>query len=561
MGGMLTRLLIQNFILIEQLDLTFQNGLTVLTGETGAGKSILLDALDGVLGGKLSATMIRVGASKALLEAHFLASPQVQEWLATQELDSSEEIVISREVNARSSRYRLNGLLVNQALVLQLRDLLLDITAQGQSLGLSQPEVQRGLLDRFCHAELLVKSVQRAYRTWAYSQDQLIQAQAQKQVEKSQKELLRQQYQELKQAQISNPLEEEELMAEQTRLAHTVELTEHGQTVYDQLYRGSGSVADQLTQVQRLLDQMTAHDPQVGLIRELLAPALVQVEEGARQMRDYCDRLESDPDRITVIDRRLRLLRKICQKYGPTLEDVLKFQQQIQQQWQQLKTGAVSIEDLQAQVDQEFQALTVACQILSEARCAGAKQLQTQLTQALAPLGLAKATFVVGLEPIPPSPEGQEKVNFLWTANPGQPLASLKSTASGGEMARFLLALKATLGEAVPTLIFDEIDMGVSGKVAQAVAIHLMGLAQGHQVLCVTHQPLIAAMAQVHWRVRKSVSQNQTQVHVDDLDQLGQRTEELAQLAGGNSAQQARAFVAALLEEAQQLQKQIAILK
>lgn len=558
---MLTRLLIQNFILIEQLDLTFQNGLTVLTGETGAGKSILLDALDGVLGGKLSATMIRVGASKALLEAHFLASPQVQEWLATQELDSSEEIVISREVNARSSRYRLNGLLVNQALVLQLRDLLLDITAQGQSLGLSQPEVQRGLLDRFCHAELLVKSVQRAYRTWAYSQDQLIQAQAQKQVEKSQKELLRQQYQELKQAQISNPLEEEELMAEQTRLAHTVELTEHGQTVYDQLYRGSGSVADQLTQVQRLLDQMTAHDPQVGLIRELLAPALVQVEEGARQMRDYCDRLESDPDRITVIDRRLRLLRKICQKYGPTLEDVLKFQQQIQQQWQQLKTGAVSIEDLQAQVDQEFQALTVACQILSEARCAGAKQLQTQLTQALAPLGLAKATFVVGLEPIPPSPEGQEKVNFLWTANPGQPLASLKSTASGGEMARFLLALKATLGEAVPTLIFDEIDMGVSGKVAQAVAIHLMGLAQGHQVLCVTHQPLIAAMAQVHWRVRKSVSQNQTQVHVDDLDQLGQRTEELAQLAGGNSAQQARAFVAALLEEAQQLQKQIAILK
>ncbi|WP_287130337.1 DNA repair protein RecN [Candidatus Cyanaurora vandensis] len=550
---MLKRLTIENFILVNRLDLHFQQGLTVLTGETGAGKSILLDAVDGVLGGKLTATVIRPGATKATLEATFTTSPALEQWLTQQELDPSDELVISREVSARASRSRVNGVLVNQHIVQQLREILIDFTAQGQTSTLQQPEFQLALLDRFAQSESLLVQVRAHYEDWQQAKTRLNQAQQQQQQDQSQKDLLRQQYQELKQAKVSDPQEEEDLQAEQERLLHTVELTQHGQMVYGLLYRNNPAIQDQLTQVQRYLTAMSTHDPELGPLVELSSQALVQVEECARQVKHYTDQLEADPDRLAQVEQRLRDLKKICQKYGPTLADVIAHQQRIQQQWQQLK-GTSPVTQYQTEVDQTLQALQQVCEHLSQRRRQAALQLEQQLGASLAPLGMAKARFLVEFTPTAPRPDGQERINYLLTTNPGQPPAPLKSVASGGEMARFLLALKVTLGAAIPTLIFDEIDVGVSGKVAQAVAVHLLTLARERQVLCVTHQPLVAAMANTHWRVRKTVTNDQTQVSVDALENLGDRTEELAQLAGGHSAQQAREFVVALLEEARQLQ-------
>jgi len=554
MGGMLTRLTITNFILVERLELAFQAGLTVLTGETGAGKSILLDALDGVLGGKLAATVIRPGAPKATLEATFLLSADLTAWFDHHQIDPTEELVVSREITPRTNRYRVNGLLLNQAAIQELREILLDMTAQGQTFTLQRPEIQLALLDRFAQTEPLLAQVQTEYQGWHRAKTTLTQAQAQIQHGQAQKDLLRQQFQELKQAKVSDPREEEQLLQELDRLLHTVELTEQGHSTYSLLHRQSGAVSDQLNQAQRLLTAMVSHDPALRPCLDLTTQALIQVEECARQVKHYTDQLEADPERLSQVELRLKDLRKICQKYGPTLVEVVAHQQRIQQQWQALKAQTPDLTHLQNQLDAAALQLKTACDQLSGARRQAAQQLEQRLHQALAPLGMGKAQFQVDFIATEPSSDGQERVNFLLTTNPGQPLAPLKSVASGGEMARFLLALKATLGAKIPTLVFDEIDVGVSGKVAQAVATQLLSLSRQHQVLCVTHQPLVAAMATSHWRVRKVNHQDQTIVQVDRLDELGERTEELAQLAGGHSAQQAREFVVALLEEARQLQ-------
>jgi DNA repair protein RecN (Recombination protein N) len=551
---MLTHLRIENFILIERLELSFHEGLTVLTGETGAGKSILLDAVEGVLGGKLGGTVIRAGASKAFLEGTFLSSAAISHWLEAQELDPAEELVISREISAKSNRYRLNGVVVNQSMVQAVRELLVDVTAQGQTLGLSRPNVQQALLDRFAQAEPAVLQVREAYQRWHMSKRQLEQAIQQQQQDKTQREHLRQQFQELKTARITDPKEEENLIAEQAVLLHTTELTTTAATVYELLYRGSASVSDQLNQAHHLLEAIAKHDSHILPWCEMVQSALVQTEECARQIQHYSEQLETDPERLTTVEQRLRELQKICLKYGPTLADVVQVQQQIQQQWQHLKANTPALEELKAQVQQNYEILLSTCGDLTALRTAAITRLEQDISQALAPLGMAKARFQVQSTPIPPSAEGQEAIEFLLAANPGQAPAPLKAVASGGEMARFLLSLKVALGEQIPTLIFDEIDVGVSGKVAQAVATKLFQLARHHQVLCVTHQPLVAAMADIHWRVRKQVHQQETTVYVDELTAIEERTEELAQLVGGHSATEAKDFVTALLAQAQQLQ-------
>jgi DNA repair protein RecN (Recombination protein N) len=551
---MLTQLSIENFILVERLDLHFQAGLTVLTGETGAGKSILLDALEGVLGGKLSATVIRPGASRALLEAHFQPPFTLEAWLTGQGLEPSEELVVSREITPRSSRYRVNGVLVPQGAMSSLRELLLDVTAQGQALTLSRSEVQLQLLDNFIQAQPTRLELQQTFGQWQQARQQLTQAKSQQQQEQAQKDRLRQEYQELKQAQLQNPQEIDDLLTELERLRHAAELTETSQMLYGLLHRGSGAVDDQLNEALRLLGQMVSHDPSLTVHQELLGSALVQVQECARQIHQYGQNLEMDPARLSVIEQRLRLLHKLCQKYGPTLAEVIAHQQHIQEQWQALKAGRPSLSELQTQLNAVTAKLNEQAQALSQLRQAGALRLEAAIHGSLSALGMAKARFIVQLTPATTNASGQDAIEFLLSANPGQAPAPLKAVASGGEMSRFLLALKVCLGEAIPTMVFDEIDVGVSGKVAQAVATHLLQLSQRQQVLCVTHQPLVAAMAQAHWRVRKVSTETATSLVVDTLDGLPERTEELAQLAGGNSADQAREFVSALLEEARLLQ-------
>ncbi|MEO0854619.1 MAG: hypothetical protein AAFY15_14115 [Cyanobacteria bacterium J06648_11] len=312
-------------------------------------------------------------------------------------------------------------------------------------------------------------------------------------------------------------------------------------------------MADLLGQVERSLQAMGEIDSEVTPIAAMVSDALIQVEEAGRALHAYGDMLDSDPDRLSTVEERIVLLKHLCRKYGPTLADVIAHAESVSQSLAQLEGGEASVAALTDRCNRELQTLKAACDRLTDIRRKAGDRLTKRLVTELKPLAMQSVQFAVRLTEIPPVPYGQDEVTFLLSPNPGEPLHPLAETASGGEMSRFLLALKAVFSQidTVETSIFDEIDVGVSGKVAQAIAQKLHEIARTHQVLCVTHQPLVAAMADRHLNVRKEARDRRTVVRVRLLSNR-ERREELAQLAGGQSEGESLAFADSLLAQAEQ---------
>ncbi|MFS8780465.1 DNA repair protein RecN [Synechococcus sp. W55.1] len=562
---MLRLLRIENFALIEQLEIPFRAGLNVLTGETGAGKSIILDALDAALGG--TARALRTGSERGLVEAIFSPNPELQAWLEQEHIDPLEEgLVCSRELVLRNgkltSRLRVNGVLVNKAQMLNLRAKLVEITAQGQTVQIQSPQTQRRWLDDFGGEELLRTRAEVAalYQTWNQLKTEVESRQQSQQLRLQRLDLLEFQAQELAALRLEDPDEMAKLERERERLAHRVELQQQSYAAHQLLYQndsGSPAIADLLGQVERLLQTMTQRDPDLAPLAEMVSSALIQVEEVGRELVRYGETLEADPGRLNKIERRLAQLRQACRKYGPTLAEVMAHAERVQTELAQLRGDNTDLEELQVRLDKAAQDLERHCQVLSQLRQQAACQLEKALIEELSPLGMSAVQFRVQIQPGPPTAEGVDQVSFWISPNPGEPLQPLASIASGGEMSRFLLALKAVFSriDPVATMVFDEIDTGVSGKVAQAIATKLHSIARDHQILCVTHQPLIAALADHHLRVHKVVHQKRTSVRVELLGER-ERREELAQLTAGHSAQEVMTFVEALLNQAAQLRKQ-----
>jgi DNA repair protein RecN (Recombination protein N) len=561
---MLTHLSITNFALIEQLDLDFGSGLNVFTGETGAGKSIILDALDAVLGGKVSHSTIRTGADRALIEATFMVPETLQSWLRQEEIEPLEEqVILSRELSIKkTSRSRINGVLVNQPTIQKLRHRLVEITAQGQSLDLEKSEVQQELLDSYGGMPLAQQKnkVAEPFIAWQKARLDLEYHRKNHQEQLQKLDLYRFQKQELDEAQLTFREEEEELLSEGNVLSHAVELQTMGQDLSQLLYKGSQrtpAVIDQLAKAQDLVRKMVGFDETVQPLYELMETASTQLEECIHQLSHYNSGLEADPDRLEKIEERLQLFKKLARKYGPNFTDVYDYYQQVQKSLETLESDDVSLEALEEKVNILHHTCLKEAQKLTQLRQTTIQKLEAKLIQELAPLGMAKVRFQIKLEPSKLTAAGCDKTTFLFSPNPGEPVQPLTEIASGGEMARFLLALKACLGGAdqTGTLVFDEIDIGVSGKVAQAVAEKLCQLGYSHQVLCVTHQPLVAAMADQHFRVSKRVQslnkQERTSVQVQALVSSKERIEELAQLASGRSAKEAIDFASVLLAEAE----------
>jgi DNA repair protein RecN (Recombination protein N) len=467
--------------------------------------------------------------------------------------------VITREVGGKSSRSRINGVLVNQTLLRTLREPLLEITAQGQSLQLEKPEIQLELLDSFAGAAPLRDKVQKAYESAQKRRAALARKKAEQAEKAQQVDLYKFQYEELAKAELEDPQEEEQLTADFSRLAHASELQQSSQKLYALLYEGdreSPAVTDLLGKASDILVQMSGYDPSLESLSELLEGALIQVQECSRAVNRYGDTVESDPEQLDFIEKRLRLFKTLRQKYGSTLGEVIVYFKKLEKDLRTIEGGNENLGAEEKLLAEEIARATELANQLTSVRTEAAIRLQSALIQELKPLGMAKVRFAVELEPTRLSATGVDCVQFLWSPNPGEPLHPLTETASGGEMARFLLALKACLGAAdrIGTLVFDEIDIGVSGRVAQAVADKLLQLGQFHQVLCVTHQPLVAAMADSHYRVQKHVRQEaegeRTVVHVEKLSQHEDRCEELAQLAVGKTAREALDFASSLLTEA-----------
>ncbi len=574
---MLVSLRIENFALIDQLDLTFGNGLNVLTGETGAGKSIILDALDLALGGKAHSRMIRTGATKALLEASFGLSDRLQTWLTEAQIDFLDEsiLVCSREVSSTQgslrSRSRVNGVLVNKQQMESLRDRLVEITAQGQTLQLGKPALQRDWLDAFGGKTLLSQrqEVTELFQQYHIAQQQLDRYRQNEQQRFQQIDGLRYQLQELQDAALVDPEEQTQLTHEYQRLSHSVELQQQSSAAYQLLYDHPQGAActDLLGKAAAVLEEMSAVDPQMQPISDLVQEALAQVQEAGTQIHRYGSSLETDPQRLQEVEARLQQIKQICRKYGPTLTEAIAHQLHIERELESLTGEGQSLEALEQAYATTKAALVQVCQRLTTLRQSAAIDLETRLVAELKPLAMEKVQFCVQLSPIEPTAHGADRITFVFSPNPGEPLQPLAETASGGEMSRFLLALKACFSQIDPvaTFVFDEVDVGVSGRVAQAIAEKLHHLSHTHQILCVTHQPIIAAIADQHFHVEKAVvsdsvsgssdtqtSEDRTIVRIQRLAEE-QRPQELAQLAGGSTTDQMLAFAASLLAQAHQI--------
>jgi DNA repair protein RecN (Recombination protein N) len=577
---MLLSLQIENFALIDRLELTFGSGLNVLTGETGAGKSIILDALDLVLGGKASSRMIRRGTSKTLLEASFQLNPDLLTWLEAVEIEPLDEevVVCSRDLSMGQgtfrSRSRVNGVLVNKQQMQSLRDRLVEITAQGQTLQLGRAALQRDWLDAFGGTALLDQraQVQQTFSQYQAAQQKLDRYRKSQQQHLQQVDMLQYQLQELHEVGLSDPGEQAELMQEYQRLSHSVELQQHSYEVYQILYDHpqGGACADLLGDAVTTLERMGEVDVQVAPILELAQEALTQIQEAGTQIHRYGDALETDPQRLAEVEARLQQLKQICRKYGPDLSDAIAHQTRIEQDLAALTGDGASLSELEQVQAQTEIALKKACELLTALRQASAIDLETRLIAELKPLAMDKVQFQVSLKTMEPTAYGADRITFLFSPNPGEPMQPMAETASGGEMSRFLLALKACFSQIDPvaTFVFDEVDVGVSGRVAQAIAEKLHHLGRNHQILCVTHQPIVAAMADRHFQVEKQVvasgvqtsdqassrtgepeSGDRTIVQIQTLDN-DQRSLAIAQLAGGGTTSQMMAFAESLLQKA-----------
>jgi len=586
---MLLSLRIENFALIDQLDLEFGAGLNVLTGETGAGKSIILDAIDAALGGKVSSRSIRVGADRAVVEASFRLDPAIEDWLAEQEIELIDDssVVCSREMTAGGgslrSRSRVNGVLVNRQLITGLRDRMVEITAQGQTVQMGQPAQVRDWLDLYGGSTHFQQRSAVALANTCYQQARAsLEKRRQSDRQRLQQlDLLKYQVQELGAANLSDPGEFEQLELERQRLSHVVELQQSSYKVYQALYQNdhdAPAAADLLGEAEANLSDMVVYDAQLKSILDLVNDAFASVVEAGRLLSAYGEGLEADPQRLETVEERIRELKQICRKYGPTLKEAIAYYQRIQAELEELNADEQSLEALEQHELKCQDTLIQACTQLTQMRQTAAAQLEARLVAELKPLAMEKVQFQVEITPISPTAAGADRMAFLFSPNPGEPLQPLMAIASGGEMSRFLLALKACFSQADPagTLVFDEIDVGVSGRVAQAIAEKLHQLSQHHQVLCVTHQPLVAAMADRHFRVDKQViaqpngkgtnprksSQNdqhpdiRTVVRVTALNDFTARREELATLAGGQSATEAIAFAESLLVQAAHLREE-----
>jgi DNA repair protein RecN (Recombination protein N) len=556
----LTGLRLENIALIEQLELSFQSGFTVLTGETGAGKSILLDALDALLGGaqgSQGARLLRRGSPRGRIEASFSLTPPLKAWLEEQQLDSDEdELLLSREWRQQderlSSRHRIAGVAVSRTQVLELRPLLLDLTVQGQTQQLARPGQQRRWLDRFAGEEqqALLASVAQAHRHWRQAATALQDAHDSWQRLQQERERQEQLLEDLEAAALDDPEEGQHLQTEENRLAHGVRLQEGVMTLIGRLQEGADqapSVLDHLAACEAELTQMQQLDPSLAGLAGRCSDGLAALQDLARDLDRYGASLESDPGSLAELQERIAQLKALERRHGRDLGELIAWRDQLREQ---LTPGGAeaALEALEAA---EAAARTTRDRVnasLTKARRSAAEQLEQQLMQALRPMGLTHVRFAVSLSPCDPGEEGADAVQFLFSANPGQPLAPLAEVASGGEMSRFLLALKTALAaaDAHVTLLFDEIDTGVSGRVSGAMAELLRQLAARRQVFCVTHQPLVAAAADHHFRVSKEVLQGTTHTRVAPLLDTAARQAELAELAGGDSGE-AHSYAASLL--------------
>jgi DNA repair protein RecN (Recombination protein N) len=539
---MLVELRIVNFALIEQLSLQFQSGFTVLTGETGAGKSLLIDAIALLVGGRASTDQIRSGEDEAQLEAAFHLSethPLIQRLRLHDIIGRNESELILRRVLSRSGRHRVyvNGSLCPLRVLEELGGTLVDIHGQHEQQSLLAMAKQLDALDAFGRLQELRRKYEQTYQRWKDLRTQLDSLQHEVVDRAAREDMLRFQAHEIEQANLL-PDEEERLRGERQRLVHVHRLRELAHAAHVELQADEQAVLTRLGRIGRTLTELVQTDPAMRECEQNVTDSAIQLKELAGRLRDYAQQLEADPARQAIVEDRLDLIQRLKKKYGGSIEAVLVTARLVQEELQLLDNCEERAAELTVQLKEEALLLHTLAEQLSKKRIEAAKRMTTLVGAELVVLKMEQAFFQVKVSSDEladePGPVGRNRVEFLFSGNPGEPPRPLGRVASGGELSRIMLALKTVLAEMdqVPVLVFDEIDSGVGGAVAAAMGTRLRKLGAFHQVFCITHLPQVASLAEHHLLVEKGLESQRISTSVKGLKGLG-REEEIARMLGG----------------------------
>jgi DNA repair protein RecN (Recombination protein N) len=543
---------IENFVIVEQLKLQFNNGLTIISGETGAGKSIVIDALSLVLGGRADSNLVRQGSETAQVNAVFSLPFAAQQWLEQQNLSHGDECFVRRVVNHNGrSRAYINDQAVSIQTARKLGEYLVDIHGQHAHQSLLKSEKQRQLVDELMDEKNILELVKNAYQDWHKLKTELKHLGGEDRDAKI--TLLRYQVQEFENFEVTNEALEK-LEAEYRRLVNAQKLLENSQ---DALTLLDNDEAGGLNKAFNLLEEMQNADSQLINIAAFLENAIIQTQEAIGELRTYIHNLDLDAERLEDVQQQINQLQDLARKHRVRYADLPAYVEQLNKQLNELENYEQAIVNLEAKIAKSLEIYKEISQILHQQRVKTADILSEQITTEMQHLGMPGGKLTINVrteEQTLPSPNGSDKIEFLVSTNPGNPVKPLQQVASGGELSRISLAIQVITAESsgIPILVFDEVDVGIGGGVAEIVGQLLNKLGQQRQVLCITHLAQVASQGHHHLQVSKHVLEETTYANIKTLD-YQQRIEEIARMLGGvEITSQTLAHAEEMLEHASQ---------
>lgn len=550
---MIKQILIKDYILIEELLVKFDKGLNVITGETGAGKSIVINAIDLIFAPRVSKDVIKSGCEKATIELIIggMSEKNLTKLFEENGIDDfGDEIVISKEISANAVRSRVNGTLVNQDFIKVLKDKFLDIHSQHQTFAYLQSKYHINLLDSYAKEFYggLLEDYRNLYSEYQNLQTQLEHAKSSANATESQIDFLKFQIQEIEDANLEDENEDESLKSELNILENVEKLKELTGSSYWAFNHDDGSILNDIAHIKVNVSKAAKIDENLIEIEEKLITAADILSDVSSELRNYSQNLDNDTERLNNIQERLFYLDKLKRKYGNTLAEVMITRDNLSREYEQIEFSTQHIEELESRISGILIELNSKADDISSKRKDYADILSALITEKLEKLELPKVRFEIAIEGSELNPNGKDRVEFLISTNISEDLKPLAKVASGGEVSRVMLAIKTIFAknDEIDTVIFDEIDTGISGKTSQSVADEIVELSKSHQIILITHQPIIASKADKHFYVTKSQDNNETKVGFYVLEGEN-KIKALAELASGEINDQSMEFARSLL--------------
>lgn len=535
---MLNQLSIKNVAVIDKLSVDFHDGVSVLTGETGAGKSIIIDSINMILGERANKELVRYGQEKAVVQAVFDAPENVCKILEENEIDVDDgEIIISRQISKDGkSSARINGMVVTLNILKEISDSLINIHGQHDNQALLTPARHVVFLDAYAENEEYIKAYKEILSKKREIEKNISSLEMNEQEKIQRIDLLEYQVNEIKKANLEKN-EEDDLKKQREIYQNAEQIVNAVSDSYNNIYGGDEiqSAYDGLSIAVESLSQIKELDIKINEMYEVLSSAMYSVEDAAHELKNYGDSIEYDEQTLNDIEDRLDLISKLKRKYGSTVEDILMYMKKAESELNDIRLSDEKINELNEELIKVTKKLTEQGYLLSERRKKAAKILEEKIENSLHELNMEKAIFKVNVETADEFYEnGMDKTEFLISTNPGEPLKPLVKIASGGELSRVMLAIKSVIADSdgVDTLIFDEIDTGVSGKAAMSIAKKLSQIGKSKQVICITHLPQLASLADNHYLILKNTEGEMASTTLEELDEEG-REKELARIIDG----------------------------